>query len=256
MTHPTATPQRHTCGCRTQDTGGSLSGLSPVYGFLKQPSMVDFTGRLAGVFFLSGCNFRCRFCHNPGLIPHSENLISWKRLEKVCSEFADNWVDAAVITGGEPTLSPALGQLIGFFKTRGWAVKLDTNGSAPDRLGACLPQVDYVAMDLKADLEGYEPLAAYSRTENIRSSVDLLKREAPDYEFRTTVLPVFHTDRRMAAMGEILRGAARYALQPFVPKPGLPDPALESVGRTPPERLDALGRMMQPYADEVIVRGR
>ena len=46
--------------------------LSPVYGVLQNASMVDFPGKLAAVFFLTGCNFQCGFCHRQRGILHLE----------------------------------------------------------------------------------------------------------------------------------------------------------------------------------------
>lgn len=229
---------------------------SPVYAFLDNPSMVDFSGHLAAVLFVSGCNFHCRFCHNAELLGTPRDGMPWERLAAACSAFRDNWVDGAVITGGEPTLADGLMELIHFCKKNyGWAVKLDTNGSRPAVLAECLPLVDYVAMDIKTGLSHYPDVTGYTQTSDILQSVALIKEEARDYEFRTTVIGPIHTDARMQEIGEIVSGARRYAIQPFLPKRGLPDSVLEAFERTPPTRLDQLRRLMAPFADEVIVRG-
>jgi pyruvate formate lyase activating enzyme len=218
--------------------------------------MVDFEGHLSAVFFVSGCNFRCGFCHNPSLRDASREGVGWDRLKEACSEFRENWVDAAVVSGGEPTLHAGLFDLIGFFRDFGWAVKLDTNGSCPETLGRCLTAVDYVAMDVKAAPAEYSGLTGYSATDNIAGSMDLIRRGARDYEFRTTVIECFHTDDQMRQIGEMIRGAKRYVLQPFVPRDNLPDRTLAALKRTPPERLDFLRDLMSDYAVEVLVRGR
>ncbi|MBN1556795.1 MAG: anaerobic ribonucleoside-triphosphate reductase activating protein [Lentisphaerae bacterium] len=233
----------------------TASPESPVYAFLRKPSMVDFPGRLAGVFFVSGCNFRCGFCHNPDLLGRHERHLAWDRLEDVCRAFGADWVDGAVITGGEPTLAPDLKPLIGFFRRRGWAVKLDTNGSRPDVLRACLPWLDYVAMDIKTGPDGYETLTGCADISAIRESIELIKAHARDYEFRTTVIETYHDEACMRQIGELIRGSRRYVIQPFVPQDHLPDPAFRALPRTSPDRLQALAACVQPLVGEVVAKG-
>jgi pyruvate formate lyase activating enzyme len=76
-----------------------------LYAFLTNPSLVDFPGHMAAVFFVSGCDFNCRYCHNPDLLRKRQTGLTWQRLEQVCRGFSENWTTAAVITGGEPTLA-------------------------------------------------------------------------------------------------------------------------------------------------------
>jgi pyruvate formate lyase activating enzyme len=231
------------------------SAQSPVYSFLDRPSMVDYDGHLAAVFFVSGCNFRCGFCHNAALLGAPRIGLDWERLAAACTRFRDGWVDAAVITGGEPTLHDGLAPLVAFFRRLGWTVKLDTNGSRPDVLERCLPELGCVAMDIKAGLDAYPAVTGFADTASIARSVDLLRTRAPDVEFRTTVIETIHDDAQMRAIGELIAGARRYALQPFVPRADLPDSRLRAAPRTSPDRLEALRALMQPYCREVVVRG-
>jgi len=228
---------------------------SPVYAYRKNPSMVDFPGRWAAIFFIAGCNFKCGFCHNAELMGKPLPGLSWARLSAGCDKFKSNWVDGAVITGGEPTLLAELLSLISFLRRFGWRVKLDTNGSRPDALKKCLPLVDYIAMDIKAGESGYRALTGWSDLASLRRSVDLIKLEAKDYEFRTTVIEQFHTDRQMDEIAEMVRGARRYAMQAFVPSDELPDASYRSMPRTSPDRLNELVTRMSSCAEEVLLRG-
>jgi len=225
-----------------------------VYGFLRNPSMVDFPGHLAAVFFVSGCNFSCGFCHNAALLQKRQKGITAARLEEVVQGFKKDWVDGAVISGGEPTLAPDLMDLLRFFKGHGFAVKLDTNGSRPDVLTSVLPLVDCVAMDVKCSLERYAELVEYSRGDTIRESISLIKEKASSYEFRTTVIEDFHTDDEMHRIGELIHGASRYVLQPFVPRDDLPSSDLRDRPRTSSERMPAVGELMRTYARNVVVK--
>jgi len=228
--------------------------ISPAYAFLRNPSMVDFPGHLAGVFFVAGCNFRCGFCHNAELLGRPRPGLPWARLEEACRRFRDNWVTGAVITGGEPTLSPDLPALVDFFRERGFAVKLDTNGSRPTALPPLLPLLESVAMDVKCSLPRYPELTGWKDTEAIAESVRLLKSWGR-CEFRTTVIGPVHSDDDMHEIGRLLEGAPLYALQPFIPRDNLPDPALRTVPATPASRLAELRDLMAGYVARVVVRG-
>ena len=230
------------------------SAGSPVYAFQKNPTMVDYPGHLAAIYFVSGCNFRCGFCHNAALMAVRTTGMPWDQVEASCKQFKRNWVDAVVITGGEPTLSPELPDLVRLFKGHGFIVKLDTNGSRPDMLRSLLTEVDYVAMDIKCGPERYPGLTGFSDTAKLTESIGLIKTGDREYEFRTTVIDPIHTDEEMAAIGEWIRGARRYALQPFVPREDLPDIGLRTTPRTSAERMKQLQSLMQSYADEVLCR--
>jgi pyruvate formate lyase activating enzyme len=230
--------------------------LSPVYGFLKNPSMVDFEGHLAAVFFLSGCNFRCGFCHNAELMGQHRPGLSWERLKEVCREFAGNWVTGAVVTGGEPTLSKDLPALLDFLKRFGWKIKLDTNGSNPAMLRSCLSRVDYVAMDIKTAPSHYPHLTGFHDTGLLHESAELIRREAADYEFRTTIIESAHSDELVDEMAAFIGTSRRYILQPFIPSDRLPNRQYHACKRTSPDRLTKVAERMSHCSDEVRVRGR
>jgi pyruvate formate lyase activating enzyme len=164
-------------------------------------------------------------------------------------------VSAAVITGGEPTLCEDLPDLVGCFRERGWAVKLDTNGSRPDVLRPLLPKLDYVAMDVKAGPDRHAELTGFSDVERIRESIALIRESGVAHEFRTTLIEPFHDDEQLEQIAAMVAGARRYVLQPFVPREEMPDPGYRALLRTAPDRLAEAQRLMDGCADEVLVRG-
>lgn len=218
--------------------------------------MVDYPKRLAAVFFISGCNFACGFCHNASLTGRKQAGLAWDKLDVACTRFKKNWVNGVVITGGEPTCASDLVELIRFFKTRyGFAVKLDTNGSNPNRLAECLPLVDYVAMDIKCGLSTYSDVVRFADTGSIQRSIDLIRTNAKDYEFRTTVIENIHTDEQMDEIRLSVNGARRYALQAFVPRDELPGTQYRTLPRTTSARLHQLKNRMAGCVDEILLRG-
>lgn len=230
--------------------------MTSVYAYLEKPSMVDYPKRFAAVFFTSGCNFGCGFCHNAALMGKKQTGLSWDRLETACAKFKKDWVNGVVITGGEPTCTDDLIKLIRFFKERfGFAVKLDTNGSNPDLLAECLPLIDYVAMDIKCGLSAYPDVVLFSDTDKIRQSIKLIRAEARDYEFRTTVIDSVHTDEQMDEVRKTVQGSKRYALQAFIPRDELPGVEYRTLPRTTAARLHELKERMAGCADEIVLRG-
>jgi len=228
---------------------------SPIYAYLKKPSLLDFPGHVAAVLFTSGCNMRCGFCHNASLLGRRKPGLTWERLAEVCGEFRHHWAGGAVLSGGEPTLEPELPRLLASLGQHGFAVKLDTNGTNPEALAAALPRVQYVAMDFKCRLERYAAFTGFGDLAAIARSVALLKEGRVAYEFRTTVVDGVHDADEIRAMGELARGAARFVLQPFLPREDLPDPALRTVKRTHREQLEALAAILRDYVACVEIRG-
>jgi pyruvate formate lyase activating enzyme len=217
--------------------------------------MVDFPGRMAGVFFTSGCNFTCGFCHNATLMGRHKAGLSWEKLDTACRGFKKDWVTGAAITGGEPSLAAGVDGLIRFFKERGLAVKMDSNGSRPDVLRELIPMVDCLAMDVKASLEAYPDVVGWRETDKIRESIGLVKSMGERGLLRTTIIESVHTDGMMHRIGALIEGADLYQMQPFVPREDLPGEAYRQAKRTSAARLEALRELMKPYAKRVEIRG-
>jgi len=162
------------------------------------------------------------------------------------------YVDAVVITGGEPTIHKELPKFLRKLKEKGFKIKLDTNGLDSRMLEECLPYLDYVAVDLKTSLNKYRSLGAESTTELIRT-IDILKTGKVEYEFRTTVVPGFVETSDIHSMTELVKGAKTWALQQFVPGDTL-DRELGAVKPYPPETIDRYAETLRTFADQVLLR--
>lgn len=231
-----------------------MSAHSVIHARMVQPSLVDYPGRMSALLFTSGCNFRCGFCHNTSLLPGGGTCYSWQELEGFAAVYRAAWAEAVTITGGEPTLHPALPETIAFWKRQGFLVKLDTNGSKPELLRQIIADVDYVAMDMKCAYADYPRLTGWTDTEAIQTSVELIKAQATDYEFRVTLLENFHDDAQIEACARQVGGARRLIFQPFLPREDLPDPALRGLPRTRPSRLQEAVRLAAPWVDQALCR--
>ncbi len=186
---------------------------------LQKLTLLDYPGRLAATIFLGGCNFRCPFCHNASLVVRpDEREISEDELFAFL-ESRRGKLSGVCVTGGEPTLNPELPTFINKIRALGYSVKLDTNGSNPDMLASLIADglVDYVAMDIKSSPERYAAVSGVRDLDlsSIRRSVEILLRGEVEYEFRTTVVRELHSVADLVAIGEWIKGARAYFLQPF-----------------------------------------
>ena len=168
-----------------------------INGFQKL-TLLDFPGKVACIVFTAGCNFRCPFCHNATLVTHIEDSVVIDEDEVFAYlQKRKGLIDGVVITGGEPLLQPDLAAFIRRVRALGLAVKLDTNGSFPERLRALLDEglLDYVAMDVKNSRDKYARTAGVtaSPADSVAQSVALLRHSGIAHEFRTTVVSGLHT---------------------------------------------------------------
>ena len=172
---------------------------------LQKTTLIDYPGKVACAIFLSGCNFRCGFCHNPELVVNNNNNnnnnnsnsnVSYTEDEILSFlEKRQKYLDGVCITGGEPLISLKK-DFLRKIKLMGFMIKLDTNGSFPERLQKLINDklIDYIAMDIKSDKEHYieltDPLNNFN-INDIEKSIKIIS-SFKDYEFRTTVLYRYH----------------------------------------------------------------
>lgn len=193
---------------------------------LSKTTLLDYPGCVAAAIFVGGCNFRCPFCHNGGLVIDPLSQASYAEKEIFAFlEKRKGVLKGVCITGGEPTLHADLPEFISKIKKIGYKVKLDTNGYAPDVLKMLIDEkaVDYVAMDIKNCPDKYAATVGMASAERkggfdiekIRQSVSLLKRSFVLYEFRTTVVREFHTREDLRKIADWIGGCPRYYLQQY-----------------------------------------
>ena len=219
-------------------------------------SLNDYPGKMACTLFTGGCNLRCPFCHNGPLV------LSNPAPEVTEEEFfaflkkRSGILDGVCISGGEPLLQPDIEAFIRKVKDLGYAVKLDTNGTLPDKLIALCEKglVDYVAMDIKNSKEKYGLTVGIENfdTANVEKSVAYLLSGKVDYEFRTTVVAEFHTPQDIVDIGKWISGAKRCFLAMF--RDG--ETVIQSGLHAPAEAdLQAFSEAIAPFVEEVHLRG-
>ena len=179
-------------------------------GILIKTTLVDFPENVACAFFLSGCNLKCPYCYNhelaQGIIPE-ENSVSEEELYKYL-EKRKKVISGLVISGGEALLNQHLGKIITTAKSIGYKIKLDTNGTLPEKLEQLISdkstKPDFIAMDVKTSPQKYyEKLLLWTEKDGfhkktqqsvlsekiIRSIKIVSEYPAENREFRTVLVP-------------------------------------------------------------------
>ncbi len=225
-----------------------------VQGYQKL-TLLDFPGRTACTVFTGGCNLRCPFCHNAGLVrtpmagPNlTDEVLGYLQKRK-------GILDGVCITGGEPLLQPDLEDFFRKVKEMGYAVKLDTNGMLPQRLAGVLATnlVDYVAMDIKSSPDGY---AAATGTDAdvsaVTDSLSILRQSGIPFELRTTAVRGIHTEADFDAIGRWIGDVPAYFIQRFVDSGQLLGSGCDAFS---PEEMERLLTTVRKYTPSAQLRG-
>ena len=224
---------------------------------LQKLTLLDFPGHVACTLFSHGCNFRCPYCHNAMLVTEEksgdvfsdEEILSYLKKRK-------GILDGVCFTGGEPLIQKELPDFIRKVKELGFLVKLDTNGSFPERLKELVGEglVDYVAMDIKNSLSKYGDTIDIKNfsTEKVEQSIDFLIGSSIDFEFRTTIVAEYHTIQDIEDIAKRIKGAKKYFLQNFVDSGNLIGENLHAVSK---ETLEKMRETALKHLENVEIRG-
>ncbi len=223
-----------------------------IKGFQKL-TVLDYPGRTACTVFTGGCNFRCPFCHNALLVTEQDDAYFdeseiFEHLKK-----RKNVLDGVAVTGGEPLLQKDIERFLYEIKELGYAVKLDTNGSFPEKLEGILQLglADYVAMDVKNCPEKYGLTIGVKNFDVniIEKSMELLRNSGVEYEFRTTVTADFHTIDDIERLAQWIQGAPKYFLQNFENSGQLIDENCRGVSRNEMREMLEAAKKFVPDAE-------
>ena len=223
---------------------------------LQKMTLLDYPGHVACTVFFGGCDMRCPFCHNAELLDGSAppvmddaELIAFLKKRR-------GLLDGVAITGGEPLLQKDLPDTIARIRELGYPVKLDTNGTHPERLRLLLQNglVQYAAMDIKNSPERYTETAGLPEMDlgPVRESVSLLMEGIVPYEFRTTAVKELHHDEIFLRIGEWIRDAERYYLQKFTDRETVP---FEGLHAPEDEQMKRWADLLRPMVPAVELRG-
>ncbi len=229
-----------------------------VIAWVQKTTLVDFPDKVASIIFTPWCNMRCRFCHNPELVLPKEIKSIEKISEETFFSFLDTriwFIDAVVISGGEPTLQPDLLEFCKKIKEKWFAVKLDTNGRDPAIVKFLIDHklIDYIAMDIKIDQSQW--LALLQNKEQFHpylATIRLLLDSCLPYEFRTTLIKPYHSIAAFTSMLQLIQGAKTYYLQTYRPQITLDDD-FDWIPFTQ-EEMNKFQQIAKNYVEECYIR--
>ena len=227
---------------------------------LQKLTLIDYPGKLACTIFLFGCNFRCGFCHNPELVL---NKLGGNISEQEVLDFLEKrkkYLEGICITGGEPLLTLEK-NFLEKIKSLGYKIKLDTNGSFPEKLEEFVSEglIDFVSMDIKSSKENYLKVSnSKIEIEKIEKSIKLISG-LKDYEFRTTILEEIHTTEEMEKIGKWLneligKRPKKYFLQGFKNNGKFIDQKYQNKIDVTEVFLERLKQKIECYFEEVGIR--
>lgn len=227
-----------------------------LHGFQKM-TLLDFPGKVACTVFTGGCNFRCPFCHNALLVTELDEAEIYD--EDEIMDFLKKrkgLLDGVAVTGGEPLMTDETEKFLARIKAEGFLVKLDTNGSYPERLKSIVNGglADYVAMDIKNSRELYAETVGLPKYDisKIEESVSFLLEGRVDCEFRTTVVRQFHTVESITEAAKWIQGAKRYFLQNFIDSGNLIGEGMSGVSK---EEMELMREAASQYVPQTLLRG-
>ena len=224
---------------------------------LQKLTLLDYPGKMAATVFTGGCNFRCPFCHNKGLVYLNEEQEEYS--EEDILNFLNSRkkiLDGVCVTGGEPLLQVGIEDFLRKVRETGLKIKLDTNGTYFEKLKRIVEEglVDYVAMDVKNSKELYALTTGLENIdiESIEKSVAYLKENHVDYEFRTTLVKEFHENTDFTKVGEWLKGSKRLYLQSFVDHGTCIKEGLNALDIN---QIIKIKETLAPYVEHIEIRG-
>lgn len=186
-----------------------------VGGFVPLTTL-DYPDHLSCVVFCQGCAWRCRYCHNPDLIPpRAQQSQSWDSVLEFLQR-RQGLLEAVVFSGGEATLQQALKPAMQDVKNLGFKVGLHTAGINAKALERVLPYCDWVGFDVKALVEETELITGVSGSGQANwQCLELLLASGVDYECRTTVHWDLIDPQRLLQLAQRLSaaGVAHFVVQ-------------------------------------------
>ena len=214
-------------------------------------SLLDYPEKTACTVFTGGCNLRCPFCHNASLVrtPFEVGSMETEVLEYLSRRAG--LLDGVCVTGGEPLLQPNLADFTRRLRSMGYLVKLDTNGTLPDRLRALLATgtIDYVAMDVKSALVHYDAAVGCEiDTQRIVESIRLIQASGIAHEFRTTAVKGIHSPSDFEAIAQLIGAKSSYFIQGFVDSGNLLGAGCAAFSDTEREQLLSSAKKHNPLS--------
>ena len=181
-------------------------------------NMNVYKGKASAALYVGACNFRCLNCNRKDLVFLSPDQKAISASE-VLGYLYDHkkFLDAVVVSGGEPLLNDNLADFLKSIKNMNLLVKLETNGSNFERLKEIIDKelVDYVSMSIKNTPKLYPSTigsVTYDLT-SIENSINYLKENKCEYEFVLSLSKQANSKTDYEELGKLVEGAEKLLLK-------------------------------------------
>jgi len=218
----------------------------------------NWPGKITSLIYLGGCNFRCPFCNTPELVKNHQAVPNLN-FSDVISHLTNrkNWIDAVVITGGEPSLHKAdVIEMLNELKAEGFKTKVETNGFDLEFITELnkLQLVDLWSIDIKASLDMYKKATDIDvKAETMRRTIKAVIESGVNHEFKTVAVPGLHDKFQIFKLAQELQGAQKYIIHNFDPSSTL-DPHYMIIKPFTEKQIAALAEQARQFIKDVEIR--
>lgn len=153
-------------------------------------TLLDFPDITACILWFAGCNMKCHYCYNPEIVDSKGSMDYNKALAFL--DTRKNLLDGVVFSGGECTRAKGFVDFVETVSSKGFKIKIDTNGSMPNVIQELGQRklVDYLALDFKAPPQKFNAVTQSKLYHRFTQTLDYLIESDINFEVRTT----FHSD--------------------------------------------------------------
>lgn len=181
-------------------------------------TLLDYPDHTACILWFAGCNMKCSYCYNPEIV-YGKGSYSIPEILSFL-EKRKGLLDAVVFSGGECLLYKESLELMVLIKKMGFLIKVDTNGSKPDRLQEAIARdlIDFVALDFKSSKRKFKAITESNFYDKFLECLSILQSTQTSFEVRTTIHSDLLVKEDLIEMIEVLEVHnyyGNYYLQPF-----------------------------------------
>lgn len=224
---------------------------------LRKLSTVDYPGKLCIDLTVAGCNYRCPFCPNKGLIYDYIPMekINQEELVKILRPRL-GFLDGVSLSGGEPTLHRNLVDLLKELRFHGSQIRIKTNASRPKLIRILLDKklVDYFSVFIPAPISKYKETVNYNiDLDEVEKAIHMIRKSGLDHEFRVKPVPGLIELPEVTEIANYLIGAPRFVLERFEPEKSM-DEGYRGLSAFSVAELEEIRRSVAHYFNETLIQ--
>lgn len=214
-------------------------------------SMTAYEGMMSTVLYTGGCNFQCPLCPKEPLIYIPQDLPEITVEDVLAFLDSHTMIKSVCIAGGEPFIHEGLDLFLMLLKSKGYKIKIFTNGSFDQALGQTVEQglVDSVSISIKHCPKQYGKACGIDPFDvsAISHSLQILKRSHIDHEVTLNVFENLHTIEDIEAIGQWIQGCKRV----IVTSQSIENKEMVEMNE---RQLEKIKTCLEKYVDSVVIR--